>query len=156
MSLIYKYYDDPVAIKDDAFDFEYNCKHCNKPKKARIGTTSNLIGHLKTAGHSAINEQYLSEQKIYEELLKSKQTESSGKIKRNRLFPSSSAQQTLSTFGVSLSKTIKFSKNSASQKLHFDCLVNMLVKCMLPVSIVENLSFGKFFFLLEQKLQREN
>ena len=150
MTPIYKYYDDPVAIKDDAFNLEYNCKHCKKPKKSRIGTTSNLIAHLKTSGHSEMLEKYLAEQKIYEELIKTKQSESNGKCKRQkRLFPESPAQKTLSNVGVSLVKTVKYPRNSASQKLHFDSLVNMLVKCMLPVSIVENPAFREWLSVID-------
>ena len=107
MSPIYKFYDEPVVIKDDNFNLEYNCKHCHKPKKSRIRTTSNLISHLKTSGHSEVFEQYLAEQKMFEELIKTKQIESNKKNKRQkRLFPESPAQKTLSSVGVSFVKTV--------------------------------------------------
>jgi hypothetical protein len=32
----------------------------------------------------------------------------------------------------------RYSPSSSIQKLHYDSLVSMLIKCMLPVSIVEN------------------
>jgi hypothetical protein len=102
-----------------------------------VGTTSsNLIRHLKT------HHEYEGEN-CEEEILK---PESSKKRKYN---DDSDSDSSLFDFGVK--NTAKYPRNSIMQKDRVFQLTKMIVKCMLPISIVESDGFREFLMHLNPK-----
>ena len=110
------------------------CSHCENIIKTMHGTTSNLIKNLDRANHKTIKNEYLKIQATYDSALDENRS-----LKKRKLFSDKVGSPLLSTVGVTKSPgTPKYGKNSQLQKLHYNSLLSMLVKCMLPVSIVEN------------------
>jgi hypothetical protein len=144
-SPIYKLFSTPIPVLGDAFNAKFKYNYCNSVKQARLGTQSNLIAHLKTKSHSQSYGEYLGQQKIFEELSHSRTSSGSAK-KRARRSLSCSDNQSLETVGI---VSVKYPKNSQTQKLHSDALTQMLIKCMLPVSIVENPSFREYLSIVD-------
>ena len=90
---------------------------------------------MQRADHITICEEYEKAQSIYENTFKENRQN-----KRYRL-SQSPGSPLLGSVGITSHKSsaiIKYPRNSSIQKLHYDALISILVKCMLPVSIVEN------------------
>ena len=64
MTIIYKYFEKPVPIQGDLMNFIYICNFSKEPKKAHLGTTSNLIKHLNTKTHQHLHDEYMAAQNI--------------------------------------------------------------------------------------------
>ena len=137
-SIIYKFFENSNIINSkDPENISWLCKECKRPVKARNKTSSNLIGHLDRIDHKIVREKYEKDKKENDMLHDANQS-----VKKRKLFFENKITQShLSSVGITMAKssfTLKYPKSSQVQRLHYESMISMLVKCMLPVSIVEN------------------
>lgn len=139
-AVIYKFYEylgkDKEGTKDETK--LYRCLKCKEVKKAR--TTSNLITHLELAsGHEEVLNQYLTENGK----LNSPNVLAQSKSAKRLRFDSPLASPS-SSLDNSIVRFSKYSRDSKVQKDRVNYLLEMLVKCMLPLSLVENDFFSTY------------
>jgi hypothetical protein len=127
-----------AIIKQVDHDSEFN--QINFLIKTTRGQTSNLIKHLQSSTH----------EKLYEEFNSLQSRDSPSQSKKRKLFDESSKSNSIKNASNSLigmgaiSVQPKYSMNSPAQRERFIALVEMIVSCMLPISIVEKEKFRNF------------
>jgi hypothetical protein len=161
-ALIYNYYEAGIAIPEEKGKIKYKCKVCvilnektkdNEPVYAKtIGcTTSNLIKHLSKESHSLQYQEYLDESKKAENL---KLNSPLHLTKKRKLDFSPSSPTTPRTHALfnNVAVAPKYTFKSILQKARVFALVKMLVRLMLPVSIIESTAFKEFIAVFDPSL----
>ena len=155
---IYKYYEPGVRLietingKEVVTDnYSFECKFCKthnilnakgKPftVNASLKTSSNLKAHLKKNGHEEAFKAYQKEIEVNP----TQSTKRKIEFESSPLNSPSSKQSKLSCGSPSISTAPKYGINSLLQRSRYFCLLIMLIKCMLPLSLVERLPFRDF------------
>ena len=145
MAVVYNYFE-PIPIQDtENPKFESRiCKTCSKPKRIEKGKTSNLITHLQSTSHLAVYEKYLEEVKELEK----KAFSVNSRKRKSMSAPSSPAPSNSVSKWASVVRLPSQVKNTSWYKQNYDNLVRMLVKTMIPISIVENQDFKEWLFAM--------
>ena len=166
-SLIHSYYESGVQDQDDKTKRLYICKLCkikgvHKQIKCTNTTTSNLITHLQCQMHVKEYEEYLDKikQKENENITPSKRAVKRLRYESPAEYNNSPYNQSQITSSILCSP--KYSNSSVKQKeryvhiliifssfkrfyiFRYNRLLKMLVRCMLPLSLVENNGFQEF------------
>ena len=145
-AIIYKYYKFE-RIENEHKPGEtkvYTCLHCGEEKRAK--TTSNLITHLETAeDHQNILNKYNEEVKNDKENM----SPINSPMRANKRFRIDSPQT--NTITSCFFKATKYEMSSQIQKDRTNYLLAMLIKCMLPLSLVENEYFTTYVSLIDSQ-----
>jgi hypothetical protein len=157
---IYKYYEPGVRIVEnvdgtDKFtdNYSFACKFCKEHNirskegkeftvNASSKTSSNLSTHLKKNGHEEVYAKYQEDIKLNPSLTTKRKLQ----LENSPLNSPSSKQSKLS-MGLqspSIVTAPKYTFNHPLQKSRYFCLLTMLIKCMLPLSLVERIPFREF------------
>ena len=150
MSLIYRFYD--LISKDDKNGL-YRCKTCvsmgkkNTDKSSSLFANSNLVKHLETAGH----EEALSE---FNRLTEQNKTPVNNK--KRRLYDSPNITPTNLLTSGSIAVQNKFNISGQTQRERLIKLNKMIVKCMLPISIVESAGFKEYIQYIDPSFTMPN
>ena len=163
---IYKYFEPGVrltefknGIEKPTNNFSFVCNYCKKMGiknksggevtiKAAVNTSSNLTTHLKCESHKEIYEKYQSEV----HLNPSQATKRKLEYENSPINLLSNPAQLNKQLKLNLNDvptSPKYSSNSIHQKTRYFALVVMLIKCMLPVSLVERLAFRQFLAVFD-------
>ena len=145
---IYSFYGPPIAIPGDIFNFSYNCNLCKKDKRSRLGTDSNLVSHIRKIDHASVLVEYEKLHVIYQKLKPNTPTRSINKRIRydsansnasgTQMINAASSQLSQHGFTNTKTPTKKYPRNGQAQKEHYNNLVSMFIKCMLPISTIEH------------------
>ena len=120
----------PNTKKKKVF-LHYKCKICAKNIKCQVGVNSNLCTHISTKKHE-------TQKKMYDEWMKNKQNPKKNILIETLNNPNISASLNLVSMGA-VTKSEKYKKGSPLQLDRYIRLMTMIVKCMLPISIVRNI-----------------
>ncbi len=155
-SLVYSFYEPGVEIFEQvvsvlndtcstpnkkARKFSYKCKICGSKRKADFNVNSNLATHLNSKGHEtqkAEFEAWVLKNKGKKQTLLT-ETFLNQSQKRQRLELESINSLSTSNNLISMravSKSEKYKPGSALQAERYMRLLIMIIKCMLPISIV--------------------
>jgi hypothetical protein len=125
----------------------FKCLICGEVKKGH--TTSNLITHLETKSKDCSKHEE-AEIKFSQ---RKNETIIGTPIRNSKRFRNDESQSPgsplLNFFQSSVTKVNKYGMNSSIQKERASALLNMLTKCMLPISLVENKEFTTFLNKLD-------
>ena len=154
----YKFFEAGVLIPDkekpaNKNNFAYKCKTCGGEKSCRINTPANLDKHLQRCFKKPIHEQnkllYATMKTEWNSCLSTPKG-----VKRIRIDNKENSEPEYSTpvqsrsmldFGVETVKVRKYNRQGPTQKERYYNLMKMLIRCMLPISIVENPAFVEFY-----------
>ena len=112
---------------------------------AALKTSSNLKAHLKKNGHEEAFEAYQKEIEVNPTQSTKRQID----FESSPLNSPSNKQSKLSGASPSVSTAPKYGTNSLLQRSRYFSLLIMLIKCMLPLSLVERLPFRDFLKLFD-------
>ena len=153
-AIIYKYFEEGKLIPNENNPINYDnytyvCKWCKEKNykntegeictvNAKKGITSNLIKHLNRKNHEEIRIKYEKEADDAKNL-----TETPPR-KRSRVEAFCTPSRTLTNMGA-----VPYPRNSIVQMDRYKALVRMLIKLMLPISIVEKDAFKEFIKIFD-------
>lgn len=166
MSFIYSFYEHPIEIQDtvrnsfievtnsnqkkNSKTLGYKCKTCSNTIKCKMNVNSNLYTHINSKNHEeqrAIYDAHVNNNKVKKtSALENCLTKA---IKRSRIdSDSESLSQSLLSMGA-ITRTEKYKANSSMQTERYMRLLYMIIKCMLPISIVDMAGFRDFIEYLD-------
>lgn len=141
-ALIYNYFEITQTKR------HFKCKTCNEILSAP--TTSNLIKHLQSrSDHEQIYKEY--EKEYNEEIIDKSSNGKKRKIDEIESNLSIRGQTTLDVV-----KLPKYGKDSLMQQKRTKSLLQMVIRCMLPISIIRNPSFISYVNELDPSFNMPN
>lgn len=152
-SFVYSFYSEPelVTNKLNKEQYRYKCLICapNLNNKGiitvDIGKCRNLRSHLQSQGHENAYSELLAKEQERDKSIDSPIQIKTPKKRKLDFTPNNTPELTPKSFF----SQVKYSKTSLIQKERTNQLTKMVIKCCLPLSIIENEGFKEYLNILD-------